>query len=252
MKNLALGIYLVLGLFACSTGEVEQTGNSVDRLPTELLKVMNAHGGLQNWNEMQTLQFSIPKGEFNEIHTIDLHSRMDRVMTPSFDIGFDGDSAWVKEKSGEYNDDPSFRHNLMFYFFAMPFVMADKGISYDETPPLAYGGKNYPGFKITYAAGVGSSSKDVYMLHYDPETFQMSWLGYKATFGEELKDGPPNWVKYYEWAQVNGISMPKSVAWQKVENGEISGDRNRVNFMDISLSKDKKPASFYTKNGSVE
>jgi len=80
----------------------------------------------------------------------------------------------------------------------------------------------------------------------------MAWLAYKATFGKELKAGPPNMIKYDDWAEVNGIAIPTSIAWQNVEDGKIVGDRNRVNFTDISLSKENKPAAFYTKEGVVE
>jgi len=100
----------------------------MDRYPAEVLKVMNAHGGLDLWDEMRTLQYSIPKEGFDEVHTIDLHSRMDRVEAPAFDIGFDGTTAWSKNKTAEYEGYPSFRHDLMFYFYAMPFVLADEGI----------------------------------------------------------------------------------------------------------------------------
>jgi hypothetical protein len=252
MKNLVKVLFSLLILFSCSTSENGEALNREKELPSEILKVFQAHGGLANWDEMQTLSFTIPKGDIEEIHTIDLHSRMDRVETPAYDIGFDGDSAWVKEKTGEYKDDPLFRHNLMFYFYAMPFVLADEGINYDVAEPLVYEGKSYPGVKITYSAGVGDAPDDIYLLHYDSETYQMAWLGYKATFGKELKEGPPSWIKYDEWAEVNGVNIPTSIAWQKVEDGEIVAERNRVNFTDISLSKENKPASFYTKDGAID
>lgn len=248
MKNLTLGVFLVLVQFACTPS---QSTRDMDGYPPEVLKVMNAHGGLDLWDEMQTLQYSIPKEGFNEVHTIDLHSRMDRVEAPAFDIGFDGTAAWSKNKTAEYEGDPSFRHNLMFYFYAMPFVLADDGIVYGEAEPFEFEGKSYPGIEITYNSGVGSSSEDVYLLYYDAETYKMAWLAYKATFGKELKAGPPNMIRYDKWAEVNGISIPTSIAWQKLEDGKIVGERNRVNFTNISLSKESKPATFYTKEGGL-
>ncbi|WP_339752771.1 hypothetical protein [Algoriphagus aquimarinus] len=249
MKNLVIGALLVLGQFACNSEVKKQAQDDAERFPKEVIEIMNAHGGLANWREMQTLQFTIPKEGFDEVHTIDLHSRMDRVEAPAYDIGFDGASAWSLNKEEEYEGDPSFRHDLMFYFYAMPFVLADEGIKYDVAEPLVFEGKSYPGVKITYGAGVGEAPDDIYFLHYDSENYKMVWLGYKATFGKELRDGPPSWIKYDEWADVNGVSLPTSIAWQKVENGEIVGERNRVDFEAISLSKENKPASFYSKDG---
>ncbi|PZX52471.1 hypothetical protein LV84_03478 [Algoriphagus ratkowskyi] len=250
MKNLTLGVFLVLVQFACTTNN--QSNRNMDNYPDDLIKVLNAHGGLELWDEMQTLQYSIPKEGFEEVHTIDLHSRMDRVAAPAFDIGYDGTEAWSKNKAEEYEGDPSFRHDLMFYFYAMPFVLADDGINYGETEPLVYEGKSYPGIEITYNSGVGSSSEDIYMLYYDAETYKMAWLGYKATFGNELKAGPPSIIKYEKWAGVNGILIPTSIAWQTLEEGKIVGERNRVNFTDITLSKENNPAAFYTREGLVD
>ncbi|MBN3581903.1 hypothetical protein JYB64_05845 [Algoriphagus aestuarii] len=247
MKNLILVILLVVVQLACTSNS--QSKRDISSYPEEVLQVMRAHGGLDLWDEMKTLQFSIPKDGFDEVHTIDLHSRMDRVEAPDYDIGFDGNVAWSKDKAAKYEGDPTFRHDLMFYFYAMPFVLADEGINYAETVPLTYEGKSYPGIEITYNLGVGSSSEDVYLLYYDPETFKMAWLGYKATFGNELKPGPPSVIRYDQWEDVNGITIPTSIAWQTVEDGEILGERRRVDFTDISLSKENKPATFYSKAG---
>ena len=239
-------------LFACENPTNKRYELERRRFPQEMWNVLEAHGGLENWDNMKTLSFSIPKEGFEEVHTIDLHTRMDRVVAPAYDIGFDGVSAWSLDKAEEYEGDPSFRHDLMFYFYAMPFVLADDGTNYDLTEPFVFEGKSYPGLKITFGADVGEAPNDVYYLHYDPETYEMAWLGYKATFGKELKDGPPNWIKYDKWAQVNGASLPTSIAWQKLENGEIVGERNRMDFTDISLSEVSKDPSFYAKDGLLK
>ncbi|SMP08649.1 hypothetical protein SAMN06265367_101773 [Algoriphagus winogradskyi] len=252
MKNFILVSLLLFGLSACGAQDEKQYDLKKQRIPQELWDVLEAHGGIENWDQMKTLSFSIPKEGFDEVHTIDLHSRMDRVVAPAYDIGFDGVSAWSLNKAEEYKGDPSFRHDLMFYFYAMPFVLADEGINYETAEPMVYEGISYPGVKITYQANVGEAPEDIYLLHYHPETKKMAWLGYKATFGEELKPGPPSWIRYDEWAEVNGVSLPTSIAWQKLEDGEIVGERNRVNFTNISLSKDSKESSFYKKDGAVD
>ena len=252
MKNSILLSLLVLSLSACDTQNKKHYDLKKQRIPQEIWNVLEAHGGLEKWDRMKTLSFSIPKEGLDEVHTIDLHSRMDRVMAPAYDIGFDGVTAWSVNKEEEYKGDPSYRHDLMFYFYAMPFVLADEGINYEIAQPMVYEGISYPGVKITYQANVGEAPDDVYLLHYHPETNEMAWLGYKATFGKELKPGPPSWIKYDKWAEVNGVSLPTSIAWQKLENGEIVGERNRVSFTNISLSEESKEASFFTKDGAVD
>ncbi|MBN7813057.1 hypothetical protein J0A68_19035 [Algoriphagus sp. H41] len=245
MKHPFLGVLVALIVSACSTQP--QSSRNMDRYPDDFARVLEAHGGLVQWDAMKTLRFGIPKEGFEEVHTIDLHSRMDRVESPAYDIGFDGTSAWSKDKAEKYEGDPSFRHDLMFYFFAMPFVLADEGINYGETEPLEHEGKSYPGIKITFNNGVGASSEDVYFLYYEPSSYQMAWLGYRATFGKELKPGPPSIIKYDQWAAVEGVTLPASIAWQQVENGQILGDRNRVDFIGVTLADEARPADFYSK-----
>ena len=48
---------------------------------------------------------------------------------------------------------PKFYYNLMFYFYAMPFILADDGIVYEDVKPLDIEGKSYPGIKISYESG---------------------------------------------------------------------------------------------------
>jgi len=83
------------------------------------------------------------------------------------------------ESDSTSNGNPEFYYNVMFYFYAMPFVLADDGIIYGDIAPLEFEGTAYPGISISYKEGVGSSSKDEYFIYYNPETYQMAikWLG---------------------------------------------------------------------------
>ncbi|HCO82200.1 MAG TPA: hypothetical protein DIT95_01530, partial [Arenibacter sp.] len=62
-----------------------------DRYPEALIKVFEAHGGLANWKNKKTLVFK--QGE--ELHTLDLKTRMDRVDGPAYSLGYDGDKVWL-------------------------------------------------------------------------------------------------------------------------------------------------------------
>ena len=68
-----------------------------------------------------------------------------------------------KDKTA-YEGNPKFYYNLMFYFYAMPFILADDGIKYTDAEPLVFEGKSYPGIKISYEAGVGESPEDEYVI----------------------------------------------------------------------------------------
>ncbi len=256
MKKI-LVISLIALLFACKTDNGKQQNKGKDSLvaenevsnkhPEVLKKVLGAHGGLDTWRSFKTLNFIIAKKNAPETHTIALQSRKDKISTPKVSMGFDGSQVWLLDEKKSYQGDAVFYHNLMFYFYAMPFVLADDGIAYGETAPLIFNGKSYPGIQIGYDSGIGASPKDEYFLHYDPETYQMQWLGYTVTYRSGEKSENIKWIRYDDWVEVDGLVLPKSITWYAYEGREISSPKNTVTFENISLDAKEKALDFYKK-----
>ncbi|TDQ29320.1 DUF6503 family protein [Zeaxanthinibacter enoshimensis] len=220
--------------------------------PEALEQVFEAHGGLDMWELQRTLRFTITRNGNKEVHTIDLQSRKDRVDAPEYSMGSDGENVWLLDPEGKYEGDPVFYHNLMFYFYAMPYVLADEGIRYSEAEPLKFGDKEYKGFRIQYEAGVGVSPEDEYYLYYDPDTMRMQWLGYTVTYG---KDGPSDdvhWIRYDDWQLVNGVYLPASVAWYNYEEGKPTEMRNRVIFEEVNLRSTPLNTDFFARPPDAE
>lgn len=247
MKKLLILLPLTL-LFSF----VQSPDKSADDYPKEFTKVLEAHRGLKKWKSEKTLVFEIAKPEARETYTIDLNSRKDRIASSKVDLGFDGKDAWAVDKSGDYKANPYYMHNLMFYFYAMPFVLADNEIQYGEVADLVVEGKNYPGVKISFESSAGVSSQDEYHLHYDPQTYQMRWLVYTATFGAEKKSDKFGLIEYSDWAKVDGVLLPTKLSWHKFEDGQVKEIRNSVSFENISLSKKPMPNAFYAKPESAK
>lgn len=256
MKKITL-IALVAVFFSCKTEKrnpehaVEEvvltTPDASTTYPDEVLKILNAHGTLESWRKYKTMSFTIPKENASEIHSIALQSRKDKVSTPSFEMGFDGSQVWLLDNVESYKGDAVFYHNLMFYFYAMPFVLADNGIEYGTTTLLEFEGKSYPGIRISYDSGVGASPKDEYFLHYDPETFQMQWLGYTVTYRTGEKSENVKWIRYNDWMEVEGLLLPKSITWYTYEGKTPISAKNTVLFEEVSLSEQEKLSGFYDK-----
>lgn len=213
--------------------------------PENLKKIFKVHGGLDKWKSKRVLSFDLPKGETTERHTIDLYSRNEKITMPGISMGSQGSDIWLLDEAGMYKGDPVFYHNLMFYFYAMPFVLADGGIQYGETEPLDYEGKIYPGIRISYDDGVGLSAKDEYFLHYDPETFQMAWLGYTVTFKTGEKSDNVRWIRYNDWMPVEGLMLPRSITWHQYEGRTIQEARDPVVFENVSLSEEALSTNFF-------
>ncbi|MEP2238973.1 MAG: hypothetical protein ABJI22_11480 [Maribacter sp.] len=248
---------LVLAVFACKeapkkemvTDAVEAVEKQVDldKYPAELNKVFEAHGGLNAWKGYKTLHFEMPKEDFNEIQTIDLHKRFDKISTPAYDLGYAGSDVWLMDKTGDYKGKPKFYHNLMFYFYAMPFVLSDDGIKYEEADALVYDGVSYPGYKISYNTGVGASSTDEYYIYYDAKTYEMRWLGYTMTYFSGEPSDKISYINYADWVKVDEVLLPNSITWHKVEEGKIKEAAKTVNFENASLSTEAQPMEFYSK-----
>ncbi len=178
MKRLFF-LALILPFIACKQTTKETTEakkeeqisveNANTKYPEALNTIFDAHGSVVTWKKQRTLSFVLPKPDNPETHTVDLWSRNEKIETSSYTIGFDG-KPWVVDMNKTYKGNPEFYHNLMFYFYAMPFVLADDGIIYSETDDLLFEGVSYPGIKISYNAGVGTSPKDDYYIHYNAET----------------------------------------------------------------------------------
>lgn len=226
--------------------------NSGNQYPEALNRVFKAHGGLDAWKAQRTLTYVMPKETLSETHTIDLKTREDRIDTDAYSIGFDGERTWILDPDGTYDGNPEFYHNLMFYFYAMPFVLADPGINYGSAPDLEFEGKAYPGIRISYGEGVGITPEDEYYLHYDPDTGQMAWLGYTVTYRTGEPSDNVKWIRYDNWQPVEGVLLPASISWYDYKGRQIGDRRNTVPFEQVSLEETARPDGFYQKPEGAE
>lgn len=256
MKNLLYLFVLALVVGACNAPATTETATApkvdLSKYPADLQKVFAKHGSLATWKKMKALSYEIVKEEGNEKQMIDLHDRRERIEATNFKTGYDGTNFWV-EADTSYKGNPVFYHNLMFYFYAMPFVLADDGIIYGETEPLAFEGKSYPGIRISYDDGVGVSSKDEYFIHYDPETYQMAWLGYTVTYFSGEKSERISWIRYNDWKEFNGVVLPNAMTWFKVEEGKLIEPRNTRAFANVKVSEAAHADAIFAKtdNGRI-
>lgn len=248
MYKSLFSLLLILCCIACNetpaTGDTAEaadtateTSADLSPYPEALQQVFARHGSLENWRKMKAMSYEIVEEEGeNEKQFIDLRNRRERIEAGTFITGFDGTDFWLDADTTIYKGNPVFYHNLMFYFYAMPFVVADDGIIYSEADDLEFEGTNYPGIRIAYEDGVGVSSKDEYFVHYDPETYEMAWLGYTVTYFSKEVSTTVKWIRYDDWQTINGLSLPNSMTWYKVEEGQLIEPRKTVEFEDVKLS----------------
>jgi uncharacterized protein DUF6503 len=259
MKKTTLLLLTIVLFFSCKqdTKTNDYKNKTLDLTtsiyPENISKIFDAHGSLETWNTMQSLIFTMPKPDGNEVTTTNLKSRESLINMPFHTIGFDGNELWLLQKdTTTYKGNPRFYYNLMFYFYAMPFILADDGISYKDVNPLTFEGKDYPGIHISYDAGIGESSEDEYILYYNPETYKMEWLGYTVTYFSKEKGKEFHFIKYGDWQSVEGLKLPKTLTWYDYENNKPTTKRNDVNFVNVLLSKTKPNDSLFKKPNNAK
>ena len=246
--------FLLLGLIISCKDKTEHKINysnekidlTTSIYPENISEVFDAHGGIDSWKSMKSLEFTMNKPNSDEITTTDLRSRKSLINMPNHLIGYNGKDVWLKNKdTTNYKGNAKFYYNLMFYFYAMPFILADDGISYDTAKPLEFEGKTYPGIKISYESGIGESPDDEYILYYNSETYQMEWLAYTVTYFTKEKGKEFHLIKYSNWQEVDGLLVPEMLSWYHYENNVPTTKQNDLHFSNIKFSKEKADSKIF-------
>ena len=176
MKMLRTITVLLFILMACKNETnapeaIEEKEEMAGAYPQNLNRVFNAHGGLSTWKSMKMSSFGMQRPNGTETTITNLRNRHSLIKTASYELGYNGSDLWVKETGTvPYTGNAKFYNGLMFYFYAMPFVLADDGIVYDSADALTFEGVTYPGYRISYNSGVCVSPEDQYIIYYHPDT----------------------------------------------------------------------------------
>ena len=272
MKKLILLLAILLSITACKNDkkttaddpraegmELDSTETSnvkeVEKpkeYPAQLQAMFTAHGGLNHWKKMNNLCFEMKGKNGEETHTASLPDRKTKIESKDWSIGYDGKGVWLLKHDLGYEGNPVFYHNLMFYFYAMPFIISDPGTNYETVAPTELDGKIYNGYKVSYNKGVGDSPEDEYILYFDPETNKMAWLAYTVTFKDQKKSDDWHYIKYDKWQDVNGLLLPEKLVWYNVENGKPKGKKMDVKFDKITATETMLDASVFAKPAEAE
>lgn len=243
MKNFLFVLLSLSLLFSCNqttkskASKADTIVETILDYPDHLESIFDAHGGIETWNTLKGLYFEIEKPVINDRYDVALSSRKSLIRYEHHELGFDGENVWLKQlDTVSYTSNPKFLYNLMFYFYAMPFVLGDDGINYEDSNPLHFEGKEYPGIKISYDVGVGTSSDDEYIIYYNSETYRMEWLAYTVTFFSKEKSKEYHFIKYGDWETIEDLTLPKTLTWYNYEDAQPTTKRSDLHFLNVKLS----------------
>ena len=242
-------------LFSCSSPststppkEASTAAESpVKALPPVLSKALEAHGGIDNWQGMQTLTYDIVKEAGNERHVIDLKTRRVHLSTEDWKLGFDGTDVWVMPDSAAFGSgNARFYHNLVFYFFALPYLAADPGVNYEDLGPATVNGNTYDRVLMTFDSGVGDAPDDKYILYFNDQGI-MELINYSVTYFDKNRADRFNAIAYRDWKPVNGLLLPETMVGYRWQGDSLGEERYVRRFANISLSAQASDPTLFAK-----
>ena len=214
----------------------------------DMAVVIEAHGGFATWQSFHMLSYDLLRDGNSENHLIDLRNRKVLITHRSWKLGFDGTDVWIVPDKAAYGEgSPIFYYNLYFYFFAIPHIFEDPGITRTYQGKKTVNGKIYDVFSISFDEGVGNSSKDSYILHIDPQTNLLDFLLYTATYFSGKSTDKYGCLVYKDWENINGLRVPQRLVWRKWEGGNFGEMRAEVAFTNIKFSRNIPDASAFAR-----
>lgn len=205
-------------------------------IPLTFTKGILAHGGIDRWRAFQTVSYELETPSNRQTQLIDLNTRSVRITDSLFVLGYDGEQVWVSPDLESFGEgSPRFYHNLYFYFFAMPYALADPGINYEDLGEQTIEGKAYHAIKVSYDLGIGDSPEDFYVAHFNPETRLMELLLYTVTYFSKESHEKYN-ALIYEWQEIDGLLVTKSIKGYKYDSGRLGDLRYEASFNKVMFS----------------
>jgi len=100
------------------------------------------------------------------------------------------------------------------YFFMVPYKLSDDGTNWQKIPQRELNGAMTDVSKLTFDSGTGDAPDDWYMLHTDPNSNLLRYLGYIVTGGGKSQteaEKSARAVHYSNYEDVDGV--PFATEW---------------------------------------
>lgn len=240
-----IGLLIVFILAGCAPGDSPEPA----ALPQDALdRAVEAHGGLDVFRSFGGLSYDMDRGNGAEPQVIDLWQRRIRWEGDGFTLMFDGDSVHVAPDTSAFPGNPMFSSSLYFYFFGIPFLLADPGTVREPLGRMTVDGEPFDAVKVGYEAGVGESPQDNYIALMDTTSHQLRLVLYTVTFNSSAPSDNYSALEYRDWQQVDGLLVPREFVGRRwhADGDSLGTERYRVRFDNVSFSAAPPPDSLFT------
>ena len=225
----------------------------VAQIAPHLARGIEAHGGHAQWDGFALLTYELVRGESSEHHTIDLRTRRTVQKAENHAMGYDGEAVWVSPDADAFSGNPHFYNGLYFYFFAMPFVLGDPGVISEALGQRRIDGVSYD--VVAFPMKPMSALHPMIPIwpHFDPATGQLRMLLYTVTFNDGQPNTNYNVIRYDEWLEVSGLTVPAEVTfhrWNK-ETQILGEKRGEATFTNVQFQPTMDASIFERPTNSV-
>jgi len=224
-----------------------------------------AHGGLETFKEFNVVEYDLKDwpfssvGELNDHQLIDLNSRRILITGDTYKIGFDGSEVWITPNMEALGGiPPRFYSSTPFYFFGLPFLLADNGVNLESLGTKKLRGTEYKVVKASFDNGIGDTPDDDYVAYINKETNQLKLVLYTVTYpalmkGKTIEELEYRAAVYDEWQEVDGLIVPKKLSFYVWTDDTLAETpRGSIRFENVSFKKESPdPAIFQKPEGAV-
>lgn len=247
-STLLLPIFIILGCTpqqSSNEGTEDQASDVQQPIPLDPL--LEAHGGLNTWKQYQQVEYDLfVNGNLVDHQLIDLKTRKVLITSEQYTIGFDGQEVWITPDKEAYpGNSARFYHNLQFYFFAIPFVLADPGTHHEDLGQSTFQGETCHVVKTSFGNHVGDAPDDYYLTYADPETHQLKLLLYTVTYFSGEASETFNARMYDSLQEVDGLLVPARMISYRWENDTLGEKRSETAFRNVRFSKEAPDPSMF-------
>lgn len=200
-------------------------------------KLLDSHGDWSKWVDAKAFSFAMVHETTLEWenHYINLQERKVRIDADEWQMGNDGQKVWISPNRQAYRGNSvRFYHNLYFYFFSIPYIFTDPGVTVKKTDNKLVNGQSYEAFEVSFDENVGDSPKDKYFMLVDPETGRLAWVLYTVTFFDKTNT-KMNALKYEDYRDAGGLVFPRIMTGYQFENDSTKDLNYQVTFSDVFL-----------------
>ena len=171
---------------------------------------------------------------------------------PGATFGWDGTQAWISPPDAKLSTNARFWALTPYYFVAIPFVLADRGVKLAAEPDAEFEGKTYDVIRATFE-GVGDAPDDFYVIYLDKKTSRVTAIRYIVTypgFFEAGKHSPEKLMAYIGSQEINGITLPTNFPTYKWD-GQKHGEKvTTIELTEVSFQPETASSIFAAPEGA--